>query len=182
MKKKVLLIFWFMAAACQRQHSHASDTWRASDPTYVPFTVKEIVVSASNRFVGLTVDEHPQPDGEVADNFAVYVLDLKSGSHRRLGSGNDLLVATTDDQFIYAESSRSSKPPALINGLDTVRAFEIGENNGVWWNPKTRTVIFETGWPKDSEGFDTITLLKPEAGTSTIVHVQEISELLLFVL
>src|SRR5262245_4205038 len=167
-----------MAAACQRQHSNTSDTWRASDPTYVPFTVKEIVVSASNRFVGLTVDEHPQSDGEVSDNFAVYILDLKTGAHRRLGSGNAPLVATIDDQFIYSGSSRSSKPPALINGLDTVRTFEIGENNGVWWNPKTRTVLFESGWPKDIAGFNSVTLLKPETGTSMMVHVQEISELL----
>jgi len=177
-KKNVLLIILFMAAACQRQHSVASETWRASDPTYVPFTVKEIVISASNRFVGLTVDEHPQTDGEVLENFAVYILDLKSGAHRRLGSGDGPLVATTDDQFIYAESSRSSKAPALINGLDTIRTFEIGENNGLWWNAKTRTVLFETGWPKDREGFNTLTLLLPETGMSTMVNVREPSELL----
>ena len=171
----VLWMSLLLAAACQRQQPQI---WRASDPTYVPFDVREIVVSANNRVVGVTVDERPANEPHiVSGDLPVYLLDLKTGNHHLLGS-NGVLLPTLDDQFIYSESERSSKPPVLITGVDTVRTFEIGESNGAWWNSKTSTVIFETGWPKDVEGFNTLTLLKPAIGTTTTVHVQQTSELL----
>jgi hypothetical protein len=169
----VSLTCLLLAAACQTQQA---EMWRESDPTYVPFAVTEIVVSANNRFVGLTVVEHGNQAITAAD-LRLYLLDLKTGHHRLLGADGPLLP-TVDDQFIYSESRRSPKPPELIRGLDTVRTFDIGENNGAWWNSKSNTAVFETGWPQDREGFNILTLLKPATGAFVRLQVREPSELL----
>jgi len=169
----LLLPCLLLAAACQRQQG---EMWRESDPTYVPFAVREIVVSANNRFVGLTVVEHENQAISAAD-LRLYLLDVKTGHHRLLGADGPLLP-TVDDQFIYSESGRSPKPPELTRGLDTVRTFDIGEHNGAWWNSKTNMAVFETGWPQDREGFNILTLLKPATGTFVKLQVREPSELL----
>jgi hypothetical protein len=142
----------------------------------VPFAVTEIVVSANNRFAGLTVDERPEPHDSSGD-LPVYMLDLQTGEHRKLGARGQVL-ATGDDQFIYSDSERSSQPPILLRGLETVRTFDIGMNNGLWWNSKAATAILETGWPKEAEGFNALTLLNPATGTTEKVEVRETSELL----
>ena len=163
-----------LGASCQ---SRQSETWRGSDPTYVPFAVKEIAPADGNRFVGLTVDERPKNQSQtLASDFVVYVLDLKTGDHRRLGMNGEI-IPTGDDQFIYLESGRSSKPARLINGLDAVRALEIGEHNGGAWNPRTKSIIFEKGWPRDAEGFNVLGLLDPTTGAIVTTPVREISEL-----
>jgi hypothetical protein len=165
-----------LAAGCgERKPSNA---WRLSDPAYVPFAVHDIVVSGSSRFVGLTVDE--RPPNEVRDatgDLPVYVLDLQTGDHRRLGPRGQVL-SIGGDQFIYSDSERSSQAPTLLRGLETIRTFEIGMNNGSWWNPRAGVAIFETNWPKETEGFSALTLVNPATGTAETVSVKEPSELL----
>jgi hypothetical protein len=132
----------------------------------------------SNRFVALNVDERPGPSND--NNRAAltnYLLDLKTGLHRQLDRDSELL-ATVDDEFVdYGDFGRS-KRLALIHGLDTIRTFDIGEHNGATWNSKARVVILQTGWPSDSEGFNTVGLLNPETGAMKTVHLREPSELL----
>jgi hypothetical protein len=165
----------FLVASCQAQQS---DTWRDSDPTYVPFPVKEIAAADGNRFVGLTVDERPQSGNQaLTADYVVYVRDLKTGAHRRLGMNGDI-IPTVNDQFIFVDSDRTSRPPRLINGLDDARIFEIGEHDGGLWNSKTNSVIFEKGWPRDAEGFNVLGLLAPSNGAVVTVKVPQVSELI----
>jgi len=171
----VFCFAWLLMASCHSQPP-PGDVWRESDPTFVPFEVKEIAVSLGNRFIGLTADERPA-DGKqtLASDFVVYLLDLKTGAHRRLGM-DGLVLPALKDQLIYFESARSSRPLILTNGLDT-RTLEIGEHNGGWWNPKTQTMIFESGWPQGEEGFNTLGLLDITTGKVVSVPVKEVSEL-----
>jgi hypothetical protein len=135
--------------------------------------VKEIAASG-DRYVGLTVDERPPGKQTPTSDYVVYVLDTKTGQHRRIAQ-DGMLLATRNDEFVYFEFGKSSKPVILIHGLDT-RTFDIGEHNGGWWNPKTATLILETGWPQAAEGFNTLGLLNVTTGAMAKVPVREISE------
>jgi hypothetical protein len=83
----VLLISSFLAVAWQ---GLKADVWRASDPTYVPFAVLDMIVSSDNRMVGLTVvtnGKEPQSTNDIRR----YLLDVKTGEHRLLGPEGTLL-------------------------------------------------------------------------------------------
>jgi len=175
-KRALILCVSLIAAGCRQQQS--ADVWRQSDPTYVPFAVQAIAASSSNRFVGLTVDERPQNDKQtLSSDYVVYMLDLKTGTHRKVGQ-NAELIALPDDQFFFFDSDKSSKPSMLIRGLDTVRTFDVGEHNGGWWNPKMGTIMMETGWPKDTDGFNALGLINVATGAVTKTAVQQTSELI----
>src|SRR5438034_3340942 len=140
------LILSLLHLAAWGCHGQGLQVWRTGEPSYLPFPVHEMVVSQDNRFVGLTVDPRPDPTADViAGKLSIYLLDLKTGAHRLLGSGDSLLRATTGHQFLYYDSDES--PIMLTEGLDEVRSFKIGKRRQGWWNPKNQVVIFETAWP-----------------------------------
>ena len=174
MFRAVVFASIWLIADCRRQPPE--DVWRESDPTYVPSKVEDIVVSTGNRFIGLTVDERPSSDKlRLASDFAVYILDLKTGNHRRLGM-DGFLMPGKNDQLVYYESSRSSQPLVVSSGLETAM-LQIAEHSAGWWNPKTGTMIVETGWPKDAEGFNTLGLLNLETNGLVSVPMRATSEL-----
>jgi hypothetical protein len=75
--ERALVILVLLTSACQRQQA---EMWRASDPTYVPFAVKEIAASADNRFVALTVDERAgHGDETLASNLTTYSTTARTG-------------------------------------------------------------------------------------------------------
>jgi hypothetical protein len=125
------------------------------------------MVAPDNRFVGMIVEEKPE-QSSAATVRATYLLDLKSGEHRRLGS-DLMLIPTENHQFISIATDMSSIAPALIDGLETVRTFDIGKHNGGFWNAGAKMAIFETGWPPNAEGFNELTLIKLDSGNMTKV-------------
>ena len=80
------IILMLMVSGC---HSPNPDVWRESDPTYIPFPVQDIVVSADNRFAGISTMEQ---SGKDTGSQGTYLLDLKSGRHRKLDSGEAIIV------------------------------------------------------------------------------------------
>src|SRR5436190_12956365 len=105
----ILLSVWCLFnAACQ---GTPGEMWRSSDPSYVPFTVDAIQVSADNQFVGLTVNEHPATDKpQIAADRTIYLLDLKSGAHRLVGDGDSALFPAPQPaghEFLYYDSTES---------------------------------------------------------------------------
>lgn len=173
----LLTVFCLLTASCQATEVQ---TWRVSDPSYVPFTVTEMAVSADNRFVGLTVDERANTNNPVTSSqLNGYVLDLKTGEHRKIGHGNSMLLPTPGapgHEFLYYDSEDS--PILLLDGLQTARSFEIGRHSGGWWNRKNRLAIFATAWPNDREGFNAIALLNTISGEIVRVRLNQPTELL----
>lgn len=155
--------------------------WRSSDPAYVPFAVQKIAISTDNRFVALTVDEHPRKDGipAGADGLTTYVLDLTNGDHRRFGSGNYTFVPSPHSHTFLVYGN-SNEPPLLLDGLKTNRTLDVGNHDGGWWNPLTGGVMFEGSWPSDRDGFDGVTIWDESAGSANRVHLHEVTALLSF--
>jgi hypothetical protein len=170
---------------CSFAGSSNSDVqqWRSSDPAYVPFPVEGMAISPDNRFVALSVDEHPRKDGipAGADALTNYVLDLTTGYHRKVGSGEYKFVpASHGHSFLaYDQFSRSTKP-LLFDGLRITRTLDVGDHSGGWWNPHTSSAIFETSWPTDRDGFNGVTIWNESTGNANRVHLHEITELLSF--
>ncbi len=158
-------------------HSEGQQVWLPSHPNYVPFSVRGIVVSDDNRFVGLTVDTRSDASSVVtAGELSIILVDLKIGVHKLIGSGDSFFRPIRSRQFLYYRSETS--PVLLLDGLETVRSFTIGERRQGWWNAANQRVIFETAWSKDREGFNRIGLLNITTGETDSVDLKDTTELL----
>src|SRR5262245_27277871 len=170
----IVVLLCFAVSSC---HSEDPQVWLPGHQNYVPFPVSDIVVSEDNRFVGLTVDARSKTtEPVIASALSLYMLDLKTGVHKLLGSGDSFLRLVTGRQFLYYASEES--PVLLFDGLQEVRSFPIGRRRQGWWDAASQGSIFETDRPNDREGFSTIGLIDLKTGQMNSVELKEPTELL----
>jgi len=129
--------------------------------------VHEIVIAPGDRYAALTMKD-------ATSEYAVYVLDLQTGGHRRLGD-DGLVRSARKDELIYSQLYQSAKPLVLLHGLKA-ETIDAGNHADGWWNAKSGTFTFADDWPQDREGFISLGLLNIDTKKITSVKVQQPSE------
>jgi len=155
-------------AGCRQSSSAA---WNSADPTFIPYPVFHLVVSADNRFAAAQLNEKME-DRNSRDGRATYILDLKTGQHRRFDPDTEFMTFS-DHKFVKRGFSISSEPIVVIDGLVTQHSFAIGSHAGGWRNSKSDDLIFETGRIQVGEGFTELSILNPVTGAVHRVPTQQ---------
>jgi hypothetical protein len=143
----------------------------------VPFPVHWLAVSADNRFVALKVDEQKRKLNSVPDwkSLSVYMLDLQTGEHRRIGDGTTVLEPSPVGHIFTADNESDSV--TLIDGLSVMKPLKTGRRAGAWWNGPN-SILFQSAWPKNTEGFTEVGILNVTTGAVRHVKLREPTEAL----
>jgi len=151
--------------------------WNPADPAFVRYPVSDLVMSTDNRFAAAQVNEK-MGDRNSNGGRATYIIDLKTGQHRRFDSHIEFLTFS-DHRFVRRGFSISTEPLQIIDGLETRSAIGIGAHSGGWRNPRSDELIFATGWNKSGTGFNELSIVSPKTGAIHKVQT-EVSESLGF--